>query len=295
LGDAGDNIATVGPNDPPRRPETGAPHDDRLALVSVGRRDGWRPAAVAVVAVTLVLGAAVWKPWASDRPALTAGPSNLPGGSAGGLLPPITSGPQPTGAVVPSVPPIASRITFAGLDLGLMGTADQHAAWGVAVAYVSSIQFDNAATRGSSTVTPVVSWELTDPETNPPGSILDHPGVASIGVAATWPAGIHVARVQLFYIGSADPGSSEASEIDLGLPLASQLELVDGSIGPGPTANPDLGLPSGAFYLLSPEPPAEMTGWRSHGWPPGLYQFRVTQKDGNFRSLPFEIGGAPGP
>lgn len=275
-------------------PETGAPHEDHPALVSVGRRDGWRPALVLVVVVAVLLAAAVWKPWEGARPVAGTTPTQLPGGSEGGLLPPITSGPQPTDAPEATTP--LTPTTFAGLDLEIMGTADPHAAWGVAVAYVSRTQFDNAASRRSPTVTPVVSWELIEPGRSAPGPTLDHPAVTSIAVAATWPAGIRPQAVRLFYVGPSDlgpfgrpiPSRVPAHEFDLGPPLATLVQVAAGR-------SPAAAVSSGAFYLASSTPPDDPAAWIGNGWPAGTYQFQVVVDGGVPRALPFTIGGPPGP
>lgn len=246
-----------------------------------------------VVAVAVVLAAAVWKPWEVGRPTGRTAAVQVPAGAEVGLLPAITSDPRETDAPAPT--PRQTPITFAGLDLEIMGTADPHPAWGVAVAYVSRTQFDNAARRRSPTVTPVVSWELIEPGRHAPGPTLDHPAVTSVAIAPTWPLGIRPRSIQVFFtpfgLGpttgtSADPAARQA--IPLGRSLSSRLR--DGAGQP-----PGSVFTSGDFFLPSSTPLGDPAGWIGSGWPSGAYVLEVDLEGGVRSTLPFTIGVPPGP
>lgn len=289
---AGDNVGDVGSNDRPPVPEIGAESGtaapDRLELVSVGRRNGWRPALLGVTALAIVLTAAVWKPWEGGRPATATAPGPVPAGSRAGLLPATTSGPVATDGFTTG--PAPTFATFFGLNLELMGSSDPHAAWGVAVAYVSRTQFDNATAAGSSTVTPVVSWELIDPGGGL-GPTLDHPGTVSVAIAATWPSGTRPLAVRASFTpynaGIAtgpEPRPAAGTEVGLGEPLSSLL---------GTAAGPGIGPTSGSFFLppvkVAPDDPAS---WVGHGWAAGDYVLTVELEGGARMDLPFAIRGS---
>jgi hypothetical protein len=285
---------TMGSIDRPQAPDIDTTQQAAPDLVRVGRSDGWRTALAAVLVVGLLLAVAVWKPWESDPAGARATTSSrVPASPEGGLLPAITTGPDGTHALAAT--PRPTPATLAALNLELMGTTDPHAAWGAAVAYVSRTQIDNAIARGSPTVTPVVSWELIEPGRSAPGPTLDHPGVASIAVAATWPAAIRPRAIRLFYVGPQGPGPSggpvpsraPSYEVDLGQPLATKVAVAAGQ-------NPGLSVSSGAFYLTSFTRLGDPAAWIGSGWPSGAYQFQVVLDSGVGRVLPFTIGGSAG-
>lgn len=187
-------------------------------------------------------------------------------------------------------------MTFARLDLAILGTFDPPAAWGVAVAYVSRTQFDDAALGGSPTVTPVVSWESIEPGRRAPGPTLDQPDVTSVAVAATWPLEMRPLAIRLVSFGPphptplSRPGSSPARglEVALGTPLATLVR-------PEAGASAASGLVSGAFFLPSPTRSGDPAGWLGNGWPTGAYAFEVELEAGLRVTLPFTIGASAAP
>jgi hypothetical protein len=263
---------------------------DHPVLVPVARRTRIGRLALAVAIAGLSLAAAIWKPWAGpgvvERPA-------VPAVNAGGAVAPL-------GATVPTRPTRIAGPVMAGLDLSVMGTADPHTAWGVAVAYVSRTQFANALVRGGPTVTPVVSWELIPPDRTTPGPTLDHQSVTSVAIAATWPADVQPVAIRLVSYASARADSrpgrptgptvrpSTSVAIELGKPIAETLDVV-----PGPSTDP--GPRAGGFYLPGLISPTAMAGWPGHGWPAAAYAFEVELDDGRWITLPFMIGATPGP
>ncbi len=287
--------ATVRSDDRPPVPKIdaapGVPPQERLELVRVGRRNGWRPAFLAVAVLAVLLTAAIWKPWEGGRPAIATGPSPVPAATRGGLLPATTGGPGVTDGSPGA--PRSTVATFFGLDLEIMGTSDPHAAWGVAVAYVSRPQIDNAIAGRSPTVTPVVSWELIDPGGGL-GPTLDHPGTVSVAIAATWPSGTRPLAVRAFFTPynagiATGPEPRPAAGIEVGLdgPLSSLL---------GTAASPEAGPTSGSFFL----PPAKVASggpasWIGHGWAAGDYVLDVELEGGARMDLPFAIRGSVAP
>jgi hypothetical protein len=271
-----DNIATVGSIES---------HPDRPELVPVGRRDGWRPALAAVVVLALLLGAAVWKPWEGDRQ-MAAVPVQIPPGAGGGLVPALTSGPGETAASIAT--PRPTPATFGALNLEVMGTTDPHPAWGVAVAYVSRTQIDNATRRGSPTVTPVVSWELIEPDRPTPGPRLDHPNVTSVAIAATWPPGTRAVAIRLFHT-PFGPGPGARQEVALG-------ESLSGRVGQTASQDPGSAPTSGAFFVApSRMQPGDPAAWLGRGWPSGAYRLEVQLEGGAHATLPFSIGASDAP
>ena len=218
-------------------------------LVSVGRRNGWRSAFVAVAAVALLLGAAVWKPWEGGRPGPGSRPATIPTDDRQAELLPRHDRSGADGSDRPDT--LSRRRTFGGLDLEFMGISDPHAAWGVAVAYVSRTQIDNAIAGRSPTVTPVVSWELIEPDRSPPGPRLDHATVTSVAIAATWPLGTRPVAIRLFLTGRRPPAP------DPRRPSRESTWRDAGDLGrrARPARAPAVGS-SGAFFLRgAPTPP----------------------------------------
>ena len=257
----------------------------------MGQRNGWRPALLAISALAILVTAVIWKPWEAGRPASATATGPVPGASHGGLLPPTTSGPGAADAFPAG--PVETFPTFAGLDLEIMDSSDPHAAWGVAVAYVSGTQIVNAMVGRSPTVTPVVSWELIDPGGGL-GPTLDHPGTTSIAIAATWPVAIRPMAIRLFFtpynVGIStgpDPRPPAGSELRLGVPLSVRLGAAP-SPGAGPT--------SGAFFLPpGPGLPHDPASWTGHGWAAGDYVLAVELGGGVRMDLPFAIRGSVPP
>jgi len=277
--------ATMGTTDRPGPPDDPLIRPGPPDLVRVGRRDGFRSAFVAVVAVALLLGVAVWKPWETTGGATAHG--TLRPDAGGGLVPAITE--RPADPDTPDPVPSPSAPTFSGLNLSVMGASDPHDAWGVALAYVSQIQLDNARLGGAPFVTPVVSWELIEPGHAMPGPVLDHRAVTSVAVAATWPTDVRPVSIHLYTFGPLgplpSPRRSAAPSLGSEVLLPPTLEqLLHGSI-----STPPLGaLGSGAFFMSSPVPGLP-TSWADHGWPPGRYAFIVDLGGGHQVSLPFVI------
>jgi hypothetical protein len=282
---------TMGPIDDPRTTDGDPALAGQPELVRVGRRNGWRPAVLAVVVVAALLAAAVWKPWEPAPSVAGAGPSAGPAGAGGAPLPTITSGPSASGTPAPTAVPTPP--TFAGLDLAIMGRFDPHAAWGVSVAYVSRTKFDDATRRGSPTVTPDVNWKSIEPGTLLPGPMLDHPDVTSVAFAATWPAGTRPLTIWVVSYGPPRPnpstGPSRTTEpgqkVTLQRPIAAWLRVEAGQ-------SAGSGLTSGAFFMPSPAPPGTAAEWPGHGWPAELYAFEIELEGGALVTLPFRIGGS---
>jgi hypothetical protein len=217
---------------------------------------------------------------------------------AGGRLPAVTG--RPDGSVAPASTPTQTAPTFAGLDLSLMGTIDSHDAWGVAIGYVSQAQFDIAA-HAAPIVTPVVSWELIDPTKPWPATILDHPDVTTIAIAATWPSAIRPGAIRLIRFGgpkAVQPRPSSSPSAGKEVPVGARLLDV---VGADTSASPPPSLASGWFYI-----PAGLTSdvvawpgtgwpasWPSHGWAPGVYAFEIDTAGTTQVSLPFVIAGTP--
>ena len=282
-------------SDQPGPPDEGTLRPGPPELVRVGRRNGFRPAIAAVAIVAVLLAVAVWKPWEPGKgPA--AARSTIPPDAAGGLLPAITGRPGASDVAAPT--PSPSALTFAGLDLSVMGTHDPHDAWGVAVGYVSQIQFDNALGGRKPTVTPVVSWELIEPGHAWPGPVLDHPGVTSVAIAATWPgfpSATQPVTVRLFRFWHTDPGPlsgpSSSPVAGVEVPLGATLDdLVGTAAGANPSGEPR----SGAFFMPFVTPDSVST-WPGAGWPAGMYSVELDLADGDHYSVPFVIGSGAAP
>jgi hypothetical protein len=245
---------------------------------------------LAVAVVTAVLGAAVLKPWETSRTPERAAATPLAGAS-GALLPATTSGPAaaPPAAAAPIRPSLQGPF-IAGLNLAVMGTADPHRGWGVAVAYVPRNQIDAVVGRGDPAITPVVSWELIEPGRRPPGPTLDHADVINVAIAATWPIGMQPRSIRLWSspaVGPnpsahSSPSTTPAHAVGLGTSLAAQVQAAAGE-PVGALIEP------GDFYL----PPATRTdapgGWIGNGWPAGPYALEVVTDDGARTILPFTL------
>ncbi len=267
-------------------------------LVRVTRRTGMGRVVLLLVAVVSIgIVVSVGKPWvgpaAGGRP--TAAPGTVagrgPGASPSGGAAASHPNANPTrAATAPRRPAQTPPPTLAGLDLSVMGTADLHTGWGVAVAYVSRTQFANALVRGTPTVTPVVSWELIAPDVALPGPTLDHPGVTTVAIAATWPTDIRPVAVRLLDFGPPDAGSSPGLTAH---PPAGRAVSLGDPVAPGAAIVPrrSAGHPRpGVFYLTARPVPFAMAGWPGHGWSGAIYAFEVELEGGRRVTLPFTIG-----
>jgi hypothetical protein len=271
---------------------SGAP--ERPELVRVGRRNGTRRLVLGLGVAAVLVGAAIWKPWDGARPVGAARATDL-ADATGSLLPAATSGSRGSLGAVGTPPP--AGFEFAGLNLTIMGHADPHRDWGVAVAYVPANQISTATARGSRTVTPVVDWVLVAPGSPAPGPTMDHPGVVSVAVTATWPDEVSPVALRLMRADSAVLSNPAPSRSPIRSPIPSVTPPTCCLIAFGPSllamiADRVPAFSSGEFFLppvkLVPLDPA---GWLGKGWPAGAYAFEVESGSGVVMTLPFTIGG----
>jgi hypothetical protein len=260
---------------------------DRPEVVRVMPGARAEPALVALLAVVVLVGAAIWKPWASgsDAPARTV-PAEV-------VVQPRTT-PR---AAAPTAHQVIVTVTgdqpIAGLDISRMGLADAHLAWGVAAAYVPVTQIAVASRRRLSSVRPVVDWQVVEPGTRAvPGNRVELPttgqAVATVALAVTWPSGRSPHEIRLFY---RSPGVQNGPELSTRL-RTREMSLVrplpgiamfswqaDGNaVDTSDAAWTDA---SGVFYLPPSDPlPTRPRHWLGSGWPAGAYEFRVTDADG---------------
>jgi hypothetical protein len=245
------------------------------------------PAFVALMVVVVLVGAAIWKPWANG-PAALAGPAPAQ----------VAVQPRTTPRTVASTADAAIVIVtgdqpIAGLDVSTMGLADGHRAWGVAAAYVPVTQIAVATRRRLSSVRPVVEWQAVQPSDRAePGNRVELPGagqaIAIVALAVTWPAGRSPREIRLFY---RSPGVQNGPELSTRL-RTREMSLVRPLPGiamfawqaDGKTLDTSEAAwrhASGAFYLPPSDPlPTRPRHWLTSGWPAGAYEFRVTDAVG---------------
>jgi hypothetical protein len=264
---------------------------DRPVVVRVASRRRVEPALVVAVLVLTLVGVALWKPWVNgDRDADSAPPRATGLGAAVASDAPrpaaVAATPRQRGGAVTRALP-----ALYGLDLAYMGTADPHAAWGIAVAYAPTGNIALAVAGRRPTITPVVDWEAQQGRAVP-DPIMDHPRTVTIAVAVTWPHMPPPRAVRLVQTGMIASTGGAVTRLPAAqpIPLSEPLPLlVRLAVGPAPGI--DWELISGTFYLPSEGPPTDVRGWLTGGWHPGAYAFVVTQSDGSTRSLSFVLRG----
>jgi hypothetical protein len=264
------------------------------------------PALVALLAVVVLVGAAIWKPWANESDAQARPvPAKV-------VVQPRTTPRAPAPTAQAAVVTVTGDQPIAGLDISRMDLADAHRAWGVAAAYVPVTQIAVATRRRLSSVRPAVDWHAVEPgnrvesgNTVEPGNPVELPAtgqaVTIVALAVTWPSGRSPHEIRLFYRSPGVQIGPELStrlgtrEMSLVRPLPgiamfswqADGEAVDTSRGARTDA-------SGVFYLPPSDPlPTRPRHWLTSGWPAGAYEFRVTDADGT-SVVAFRLRGASG-
>ena len=260
---------------------------DRPEVVRVMPSARAEPALVGLLAVVVLVGAAVWKPWAYG-PDAQARP--VP---AEVVVQPRTTPRAATPIADAAIVIVTGDQPIAGLDISRMGLADAHRAWGVAAAYVPVTQIAVATRRRLSSVRPVVDWQAVESGNQAePGNRVELPGtgqaIATVALAVTWPSGRSPHEIRLFY---RSPGVQNGPELSTRL-TTREMSLVrplpgiamfawqaDGyAVDNSDAAWTDA---SGVFYLPPSDPlPTRPRHWLTSGWPAGAYEFRVTDADG---------------
>ncbi len=279
---------------------------DRPEVVRVTPGARAEPLLVALLAVVVLVGAAIWKPWANgpDAPARPV-PAEV-------VVQPRTTPRAAAPTADAAIVTVTGDQPIAGLDISRMGLADAHRAWGVAAAYVPVTQIAVATRRRLSSVRPVVDWHAVEPGNRAepgdrahPGKRLDLPAtgqaVATVALAVTWPSAKSPREIRLFYRSPGVQNGPELStrlrtrEMSLVRPLPgiamfswqADGEAVDTSEVAWTHA-------SGVFYLPPSDPlPTRPRHWLVSGWPAGAYEFRVTDGEGTY-VVAFWLRGASG-
>jgi hypothetical protein len=282
---------------------SGAGNDpEHLRLVRVAPARRLEPAAAAVMVATMVLGLAVWKPWAGPAPRVAAvaqtSAAPAPASDSVSQLTLRDSGMGSTAPVafVPSSIPIVGGLRWpAALAL------DPHATWGVAVGMLSERRISLAVLEGWRAVAPTTRWTAADPGSPGPGPTVGDATSVAVALALTWPAGSPARSVQLLELtpqttsmrGSAVSGRAvlRAMPLEMAIPA-----LVRPSPGSGSRhGSASAWLPwadiSGTFFLPATSSASTPIGWLSHGWPPGAYLYRVVSTDGSVAEIPFVLAG----
>jgi hypothetical protein len=274
---------------------------DRPEVVRVVPGARAEPALVALLAVVVLVGAAIWKPWANRPDALAR--SVVP---AEAIVQPRTTPRAATPIADAAIVIVTGDQPIAGLDISRMGLADAHRGWGVAAAYVPVTQVAVATRRRLSSVRPVVDWQAIEPGNGAaPGNRVTLPAtgqaVATVALAVTWPSGRPPREIRLFY---RSPGVQNGPELSTRLSTR-EMSLVrpfpgiamfawqaDGNaVDTSGGARTDA---SGVFYLPPSDPlPTRPRHWLTSGWPAGAYEFRVTDADGT-TVVAFWLRGASG-
>ena len=261
---------------------------DRPEVVRVIPGARAKPAFVALMVVVVLVGAAIWKPWANgpDAPARTV-PAEV-------VVQPRTT-PR---AAAPTAHQVIVTVTgdqpIAGLDISRMGLADAHRGWGVAAAYVPVTQIAVATRRRLSSVRPIVDWRAVEPGNRAKpgnraesGNRVEIPAtgqaVATVALAVTWPSGRSPHEIRLFY---RSPGVQNGPELSTRL-RTREMSLVrplpgiamfawQGDGNAVDTSDAAWKDASGVFYLPPSDPlPTRPRHWLTSGWPAGAYEFRV--------------------
>ena len=274
----------------PERPEI-------ASVVSAPRAE---PALVAFLAIVVLVGAAIWKPWASG---LDAQARPVP---AEVVVQPRTTPRAAAPTAAAAIVTVTGDQPIAGLDISRMGFADGHRAWGVAAAYVPVTQIAVATRRRLLSVRPLADWQAVEPGTRVvPGNRVELPAtgqaISTVALAVTWPSAMSPHEIRLFYRSPGVPIGPELStrlrtrEMSLVRPLpgiAMFAWQADGNaVDTSDAAWTDA---SGVFYLPPSDPlPTRPRQWLSSGWPAGAYEFRVTNADGT-SVVAFWLRGASG-
>ncbi len=248
-----------------------------------------RPALVALLAIVVLIGTAVWKPWSR-----TAESEDRPVAAEPAATPAVAVQAQDAAAVT-----VAGVLPILGLDTSVMGFADGHNAWGVAAAYVPVSQIAVAARKRLPSVTPVVDWRAADPRRRVelPGSAQ---AVAAVALAVTWPSDTLPRDIRLFYRTPAVQVGPELSvrprtrEIPLLRPFPGIAMFAwDGGSGAVDPSRLSWSRAPGVFYLPPSQPlPSRPRDWLASGWPAGEYEFRVQNVDGMTSTVRFSLRGA---
>ncbi len=248
-----------------------------------------QPAVLATAVVAVLVGVAIWKPWRAGDPgaqavievptpaatsapvAVGSGPPQPTGGRVGIAASGASARPRPLGVEV-SVP----------VTLGLNwsnGTQDEHAGWGISVAYLPFGQLDDALLMRRSAIVPSVSWLAVDPvHAGAPtggsgGAVAGVGGQPVVALAVTWPSGVKATGERLTYLGPL-PGVSRprGSAFPRPLSLAESVPVLLHRAAPG-SAERD---PASGTFVLPPETSARgVVDWLADGWIPGRYEFEV--------------------
>lgn len=273
--------------------------DDRPAVVRLtGRRRTGSTGAVVILGLLLV-AVSIWKPWGANPGAIAGAPSIGPRATLGAQVALRTATPSATPAEVVAGP---GHEILDGIDLAFMAASDPHPAFGVAAAYVPPANVSPAAASGAPSATPVVDWVSLRPDNAGPGPILDRPDSPTVALAATWPPGPPPRALTLRYLGpvlrpnGTSPSGTPARVISLVAPVPRLAQVVRFALprsagGPDTSDSFNVDAQSGTFFLPPARPPTDPGGWLTRGWPPGAYEFIVSQADGTMIRLQFVLGG----
>lgn len=280
-------------------------HPELVRVIPGARAE---PALVAMLAVVVLVGAAIWKPWASG-PDAPARPVPLP---AAVVVQPRTTPRAAPPTADAAIVTVTGDQPIAGLDISSMGLADGHRAWGVAAAYVPVTQVAVATRRRLSSVRPVVDWRAVEPgnraepdNRTEPNNRVELPAtgqaVATVALGVTWPSAMSPRAIRLFYLSPGVQNGPELStrlrtrEMSLVRPLPGiamfEWQADGNAVETSDAAWTDA---SGVFYLPPSDPlPTRPRHWLISGWPAGAYEFRVTDADGT-TLVAFWLRGASG-
>jgi hypothetical protein len=273
---------------------------DRPEVVRVMPGARAEPALVALLAVVVLVGAAIWKPWASGSDALAHPvPAEV-------VVQPRTTPRAAPPTADAAIVTVTGDQPIAGLDISRMGLADAHRGWGVAAAHVPVTQIAVATRRRLSSVRPVVDWHAVEAGNRvEPANRVELPAtgqaISTVALAVTWPSAVSPHEIRLFYRSPGVQNGPELStrlrtrEMSLVRPLPgiamsswqADGNAVDTSDAPWTHA-------SGVFYLPPSDPlPTRPRHWLTSGWPAGAYAFRVTDAGGTY-VVAFWLRGASG-
>jgi hypothetical protein len=264
--------------------------DGGLELVRVASRRRVAPGIVVAVLAVAVMAVGLWKPWVASG---GTGASALPGTT----LAPSSASPSAVAESPVSTDPEAARPATFGLDLSWMGTGVDWRAWGIATAYVPLAQIAAAVGVDRPWVTPVIDWRASLPDRARPGPLIAHDPSTTVALAVTWPVDLAPRSVELDYYGRtsgslANPPPRASTVMPLESALASLVAPIPPEWrAPGVYTAPAWDRSSGTFFL--PPGPVATTpaAWRTAGWPPGAYAFRIVDPDGPVIRLAFVLGG----
>jgi hypothetical protein len=265
---------------------------DRPEVVRVMPGARAEPALVALLAVVVLVGAAIWKPWANGPDALARPvPAEV-------VVQPRTTPRAAAPVADAAIVTVAGDQPIAAVDLSIMGSVDSHEDWGVSAAFVPITEIAVATRKRLPSVEAKVDWTAIEPGRRVEIA-ASRAAIATVALAVTWQAMRPPREVRLFYLGA--PGTSEgagnageAREVQLlrPLPRIVTLERRVGREHFHPSERVVWPYLSGVFYLPPSGPlPARPRDWLSAGWPAGEYEFRVTDADGTV-VIPFGLRGS---